>query len=47
MKLMRGDMGTNISTILFALPGLDLFFYAGGAATVMSSALAIAQLKIP
>ena len=49
MKLMRGDMGMSIpaATDLFVFSMLTLGTYAGGAATVTATALAIAKLKVP
>ena len=47
MKSMRGDMGAHI---LIRSPGIQhsqFLFRSGGAAAVVSSALAIAQLEIP
>jgi hypothetical protein len=46
MKLMRGDMGMHPIALL-ADNGFDSYIVTGGAATVVSSALAVAQLKIP
>jgi hypothetical protein len=46
MKLMRADMG--IPTHLLPIVNTDSLIYPlGGAAAVVSSALAIAELKIP
>lgn len=47
MKLMRGDMGTDNEFLIILLVINPLLLSLGGAATVVASTLAIAQLKIP